>query len=477
MPYAHDDWWYLGDILYSGFDENGHHTLWRGLKETILSHYNGDTDRIGNTLGVVMLLFPKWISAILASLAFICTYFLSVRLSVIRPGEWTKLSVLSFFLVFLVIWQDHMFIQMYIFNYIIILPLFLYAIHLFICNNAKIWLVCIFGLILGAWHESFAVTFIIGALTSLVFYPKLRNIPRIASVIATVIGMIWLFIFPGIYGRANSHLELSYISLFISLILLSLIIFLYFYKPKEKKSSIIYIFTFAPCFVLIPVTIATHTPRVLSPVLFLAACSLTLFIFSRFSNEFSIKSILSKIIALILYSLVIIHLVSVCFETIKIKDSIEDLLKQSFANKYSAGPVFFDAHLPKDYSVFSLNRPDYNFFEYVFFLNSYINRKEHSNPIPEELKEYREELGTPLNGSKYIKLWKGHLISSYFYDQWGGVDFTVEYKYWKEKCKKNTALFQGSDDKSYVYIFPRVSMFANFLGDPIGVYNAESDKL
>ena len=176
FPYAADDWWYLSEILYKGTDLNGHHTMSMGLRESIEWHYLHDTSRIGNTLGAILLLVPKWLPQLVSSCSFCFGLWLMTKLAGIKKGETIKLIWFVFFVVFGVMWQEHMFTVMYAFNYIVVIPLYIGVILIFIRHETFRCLYAgILGLLLGVWHESYGLSFITSGIIVLLLNPSMRK--------------------------------------------------------------------------------------------------------------------------------------------------------------------------------------------------------------------------------------------------------------------------------------------------------------
>lgn len=478
FPFTHDDWWYWASALYNGVDCDGHHTIYDGIRECIIWHYQFDTSRIGNTLGIIFLLFPKWISAIITSIAFGLSYFLMSKLARINPGELKKLIVLTFILVFGFFWQDHMFTYFYAFNYIIILPIFLYAVYLFInSSRKKIWEAIFLGLLIGCWHESYAASFIAGGGILFLLSKKFRTKWHFAVLISLIIGITWHFIFPGVYERAGGLRKSIFWGIrflpYASCCLFTVILFFIsgFSKKWSKVSNQpLIVFTVSSSLVLIPVLILTQNARAVVPALFLSIPSLILFIEIILPKFFIIHSLKSRLFSLLLIILVFTHLISVCYETIRLKNSVESLISEASKDLYNGKVVFYQTHYPWNYSLTSLDRPDHNLLVPVMsWINTafplFINRPQLKSLIPIELKDFTSE-------HDGLNIWRGHIISSDVSDLQKD-NFLVKYKYWSENRPCYKAVFPGADGKEYIYILPQRSKIGRYMGDPIEVRYAE----
>lgn len=155
------------------------------------------------------------------------------------------------------------------------------------------------------------------------------------------------------------------------------------------------------------------------------------------------------------------HLISVCIDTVKIREAVNDLVTKSFDKGNSSEQIFFNSHYPQDYSILSLNRPDYNFFENAGWLKAYTNSLSH-NYLPEKIKDFREGLGTELNDG-YVN-YNGYIISSLPEDA-GHIKMYVKSGFFKEYIHCYNTPFTAADGREYVFILPIRSSIARLTYD------------
>lgn len=416
IPYVHDDWWYTGDILYLGVDDNGHHTIWQGLKECLKKHYAEDNSRIGNTLGIftIALMLPKWIWSAITSICFIVGYWMLIKLSGTKPGQIAKLALLTFFLVLLPLWQDYMLCHFYQFNYIVVIPIFLYAIIVFIkYNKVNVIGAFLLGILVGAWHESYAVALLSGCAASLLFLRRMRSKWRFAMLIGLLIGLSWHFIFGGSLYRAEDRFFPSSFIILTPALLISGFLLAYILHRKRMLSKLdgIYIFTISSTITLLIIAGSTYTVRAFMPALILLSAALTKLVASRFPKTVNDHSVISGIFSTILIAIISIHLLAVCDDAYKLRMSILDFQKEAFAKKDSSETIYYQSHLPSNYHRASLTRPSHNnFFNFTFIkyvLGDNIDRK----IMPKELLDYHGQ-GETIAATPDFAIWNGMIISN-----------------------------------------------------------------
>lgn len=483
MPRAHDDWWYLGDILYSGFDENGHHTLFLGIKECLKYHFNIDNSRLCNIVGTFFLVIPKWITSPFISITFILGYWLMTKVSGIKPGMVLPFLSMTFLYLFNTIWHDHMFTQIFAFNYVVGLPLFLFAIIIFFRNKPfKIWQAVFLGLFVGLWHESFGGTLVLGGALTYILYPSMRKKWRLLMLISAFAGIVWQFLLPGQYNRVEHIVSFSYIhyKLFIFIIPLIIYILLYILCLSSKKYKFLvrkplYPFVLVCCLFSFPVVNFTYIPRAVFPVSVMTICALTHF-FVPFFNRLKIKSHNIYIVLCIIFlTCIATNLISACIDTIRVKTSVNSLLVAAAKTRdYSKG-LFFQTHFPPDLLPTSLQLPDFSFFEYGEHIRGYLNYPQHIILIPDTLRYYSKGNGEVIDSNSSIRRFNGYFISEDTTDIYlkNGL---IKYNSFSEYRKVVTNPFIGADGNKYVYIMPLPSRLGMFMGEIIDFQKITVDE-
>ena len=470
-PFCHDDWWYLGEMLYFGADGNGHHDLWTGIKECVTAHYATDNSRIGNTIGIFMVLLPTWLTSTIKSFVIILSFWFMTKVSGIKVGEYGKLILLFFLIVFGIAWEEHMFSTMYSFNYLVIIPIFLYGANIFLNKTSfPIWEAVIIGLLIGAWHECYAVTLLGGGAVVLLFRIIPYSKERLALLISIAFGMIWLFAFPGAVQRANDHLDFTYLINIITVFVIIIIIFcLILIKSKFLRKNPTFVIGVVSFLMLMPLVLVVHNLRIIFPSLILIYCSVVIIASGWMPGFMKAKSIFSKTVFGILFIIISGHLVAVCYDTIRLNDSVKSIIRQISLTPKEEKIYVEDMFLPKDYSILSLNRPNFNGIENYRFISYIFGRTNPYVLLPKELEEYSDELGVSLGDSKNLKTWNGFIISNDISDS-NRSRITFKRRLINEIVHAYSIPFIGKDGKTYVWVFPSMTKKAKLFGNPEEVY-------
>lgn len=472
FPLSQDDWWFYGDIIHLGSDNNGHHTLYGGIMHCIKGHYTYDNSRVGNTMGTLMIALPRWINSTICSVAVVLSILSMIKLACIRIGEVTKLIILLFLFVFAIPWEEHFFSHIYAYNYIIIIPVFIYGLYLFINkDDTPIWTIVILGIIIGSWHESFAGTFIFGGGLLLCYRTVKVTKERIIFLISTCVGAIWLFAFPAVYSRASNYLDhrLLFQTGLISLV--CLVIFLEnVNRVKFIRTNPLLIIGISSFFMLAPLMFGYGAQRSILPSILVLICGFIVALsrwFPRFTTD---KSFWSLIISFLLFILTGVHLISVCIDTVRLREVADKVVKLAFENRdvEKESLIFTDALQPDDFSILSLNRPDESIFQNYVFLHRYIESDFHIKVSPAILKSYRKELGKPLKDSDEIEEWNGYLISLNPAESYPR-KMRVRRGFYRETVACHFTPFIGIDGNVYYWMFPQPNRLSRFFGKPTSI--------
>ena len=181
-----------------------------GVFQTIKSLYAENNSRLSNISTIVFLELPKIFYILIEIITFIIGFSLLVKLSDIKTYQWKKMTFFVFMFVFTPMWQQSMFSLDWAFNYIVPIPLLFGMIYITL-NSEKYSLTggIILGLLLGAWHESFALLYLAGSVFILISDVKWANKRRIFWFIAVLIGFLWLFFNPGSWTRVGTYYHLD----------------------------------------------------------------------------------------------------------------------------------------------------------------------------------------------------------------------------------------------------------------------------
>ena len=212
MPPLADDLWF-GSEIYTALQ--GGSEISEPVRDTWQLHYRYDNSRLANVVFVIFLLLPKFVGNIVAIMAFGATLYISYRLISQfseRPCSDKTVLIFLFLVTFALPWYDNMALECYQFNYIISTFLALCAVWMFFNSETgarfRPFLLFLFGLIVGGWHEGFSVPVFFALSACIVLFKKYRNLSNILLLLGIVGGMAWIFLSPASLSRLKDGADL-----------------------------------------------------------------------------------------------------------------------------------------------------------------------------------------------------------------------------------------------------------------------------
>lgn len=461
FPKADDDWWAWIDLTK------------RGVWGAMCHRTTFDVARIGNMLGMLLLLVPRWIPAALEAICFAVGFYFMTKVATIELGEWRKMALLAFLTWCFPMWENSMFSQMYAFNYIVPMPLLFGMIWMFINQDrCRLWIGVICGILLGLWHEGYAIAFVSGALLNMAVLRGAISKTRVILVISVLIGFSWLLFTPALMNRqdffkfkAGNIIQLWYSSIYFVYILTVLICLSVKKLRLRLQSSNLGLQLFAVASgILMPLVALTGIARAMMPCILITCCAFSVLLSKLFSEMSPIKKI---VFAALLTLFTSISLVATCIQTIKLRPMAE-FMERAYLDNLANGSVFGPICYPWNYPAVVLRRPDTELLlkgrGNASFLR-YLTDNEKLMIVPWELSEYKYGLGEPISRDSVVRLWEGHIISSQLSDTLIDV-VEVDYGLKKDFIHAETTSFKGADNREYVYILPYRTTLSTYLGAP-----------
>ena len=465
-PRFMDDWLFLDNIQEMG--------VWGTLKNRFII----DNSRIGNMLNIVLLKAPIFVARIIQCLGFSLGFLFMCLIMHPYIRSLRGLSLFVFLFLFTPSWDEQMFSQPFMFNYILPIPLLFGMIYCFFnSDKVPIWVGVLFGVLLGVWHESYGLTFISGCLTLwLIKRTKYSRIQKI-YIIAVAIGCLWLILNPGNWYRADIYYKFKFTSfktlifnwpyfLFIVIWIIAVL------SPKFHNIARNRIVAFSVGgFIFIPFVLISSAPRAAMPAILLCCCSLTILIRAMCKN---IRTYFKNIIAALLYIISCLHLGAVCHETTlqvdTYKSFVKAMLNAAPDEEYVFAPIRYSYQAP----CITLFKSGWDLMDPSKFNIAYIqiftDRDWDFLVIPEHLRNYRAGMGNPASSDSAIRIWEGEIVSSNLNDTIFSAAKTI-YKYSRkpEFSHIKKRMFRSSDGREYLYIYPRRSYFSRFMGEPVSI--------
>ena len=461
FPVGEDDWQFYKQI-------NRH-----GLIYCINSRFLNDNVRIGNFLGIFLLIVPKWIPATVCAFAFAFGLWIMTKVCNLKQYQWKALITLIFFIWTAPMWIDSMFSHMFAFNYIVPLPLLFGLIYLFQHpDKLPLWMGIILGILLGTWHEAYAIIFIVGAVLNFIVNHRINNRNSLLITVAVCVGFLWHFVSPAIFNRVSNYqisIGYKYIRVFHNWIYL-IYIFLWlicFYRIDRKLAKTpLQLFALGSG-VIFFIVLYTGIGRASMPSIFICCCAITVLL-KRILYYINIK--IKNVFALLLAFFTCSSMVAACIETIPIRRIADKIADIYFKSNYDQPYVFGEIYYPWNASRLALRRPD----PYILMPGEnnrrwlYYYTDKDVFIIPVELQDYSAGKGVKISDNPDLRLWKGHIVSSNVNDT-AYHHCHIDYGLRTEYTEIHRIIFNSNDGKPYVYILPKRSTISTYLGDPISI--------
>lgn len=187
MPKYLDDWAYM-----HSFSEMP--AFWT-------MHYESNNGRLANLTAMVLMSFPKWIGSGIALGGWAYVLFASWRLAGVDWRKWSGIPVSLALFGFLVPWRDHLGSLDFQCNYVYASAIAMLVLE-YLKNENKSWIPAfLMCLLLGAWHEGFAVPVGAGITVCMIRFPNLRIRKNFLALIGLFCGLLVVALSPGFQAR------------------------------------------------------------------------------------------------------------------------------------------------------------------------------------------------------------------------------------------------------------------------------------
>lgn len=448
-----------------------------GLWDTLVLVGQIDNSRIGNNLTIILLEAPYFISVVIEIIAFIAGFIMMLKISGVRFGNWRRLALFSFILVFGFQWSDNFLCKTYAFNYIVEIPLLFGLIYVYLYDTKiPTWAACILAIILGAWHETYGLAFLSGCVMYWLIGRKRPSKKQIIIFVFASLGAAWLIFNPGNWERADIFFNLRWESL--ALLAYGGTYFLYvvlwlcaFYNKRLRAKSVEpYMLFSLGAFVFIPFVILFDRTRAIAPSAFISICALTSII-PAFSRNWT--SILKTVIAVVLIAITIFHLTAVNIYAAKIFAKYRTFEQAIASTPTSHVYVFTPMEYTWQAPFYTLQRPSSCIFDPRLSPSGFLNVRYHGydyvDCLPQELKSYSGQ-GEIISDSGHIRQWNGHIVSDNLADTISGAAMTYyERSFAPEFSHIVKVPFTADNGTEYLFIYPKRSILSRYFGNPVSI--------
>lgn len=477
MPKYHDDYSYLqtltdwfhdqdipdategGDIFRAGFPL-------RGIADSWELRWNYDNTRLGNMLGVVMLLFPKWLGSLLSLIAWVFSMVASFTIAGVKIRNSALVSLGIILWGVFVPWNSHNGCLIFQYNYILSTGVTLGLLLLLGSGRGKAAVCFIYGMVVGAWHEAFSIPVLVGLGVSAVCFTTCRRQRIYWAMAGLAIGIAVLASAPGTAIRITG-IPTKFAPQKINLLLFNLPYFLFlvltFYKGirngwKEVLEKLI-VFCLASGAIPIMMSCVTVLEARVTWWSQIVAVIGILTLLAEYNRSYWDRYRLGNLIWL-----------CPCLLTVFIRFAVADVYAVRFhrlmsgaISSYRANPgvpVFTDVKPVDNLPFVAFKLPEVIIWgemrEQVRFLSAWSGERDFKI-LPSELRNVTGASGRQLEGDAGVREYKGALFTPVEGKDWPDYEliwFEADYDGRKRRSKAYVMkFFSEADGKEYYYLY------------------------
>lgn len=481
MPYTCDDYWYMTPLAdyYKGVDTSFPGTaLWDCWSD----HYANDNIRLANIVFTFTLLMPKFIPSILSGLFVGVMLWQSARLIGVSWRNPLMFMLLVFGISFMLPWYEEMLTQCFALNYVWSTALTLMLAMRFWSNKKQnIYLSLLLGFIVGVWHEGFSVPLLAGFATYLALNRGEINRQRIAMICAMVIGLLWLLSAPGLQANVGYKTKALQLSTVISKLLLYhaplLILLLSISIAAIRKNTRKLIFDprfvsfVAICVVGAALNVITNVGVRTGWMGYLFGIIATLYLWKNMKElryDYC-KSILKRILTIVISLFLLIHYVVVVYYTVKVKDEFECVIEKY--HESTDGLVFADVTYDYQASPLAWKKPYFESFTYdwvMYWKDMYFNDgAKQMRVIPTCLENTEGLRSQKVKGDNPFYIYNGYLYAPM--PECGFVEkdlfFEFDFGLTKKVLRCSNFKYTTSQGGEYYFSFPQRATVHRWFGE------------
>lgn len=481
FPYSCDDYWYMSSIAdyCKGIDRSfPAGDLWACW----VDHYYSDNIRLSNIVFTLSLLLPKFIPSLLSGLLVGIMVWQSGKLAGISWRNPLLIIIMTLMIMFLLPWYEEMLTQCFAFNYIWASALsLLLAMIFFAEKQPRFYMSLLLGVLLGAWHEGFAVPLLLGFVAYSVLSRRNVNPSRVAMMVGLMIGVLWLISAPGLQMKVGYNMVQLTMSAVINKMvlyhtpLLLMIVSIVVAMMRRTSRGILR----NPMLVaLIVVGISGSGLNFITNIgvrtgwvgyLFGIIATINIWHTMKGEKYVPMWSAVKKVSVVILGTFLLAHYVTVVYYTVKIRCENDYVLEQY--QKSPDGVVFADVTYDYEASPLAWKKPYFETFTYTlitYWLDGYYSHHDKRlRVIPACLQNASRLNGDKVAGDNPFMIYDGHLYASIKEgDKCNEEDYyDVDFGLTKKRLKFSNFNFVASNGELYYFAFPQRATMHLWIGE------------
>lgn len=448
----------ISDDLLFGFACRDY--LVDGLPLSLKSIFNGfsyayfnNNARLSNMVLVLMLLLPRIVAAIGSSLCLAYILIKGARLAGIEKSGYLCMAWTAYIVICLP-WADQLYLIAFQLNYIWSAAMALYIIAAFMQRDRhRILWPCIASVILGAWHEGFAVPTLLSMLTIAAFFKEYRTRQTATLLIALSLGMIYLFTSPTFRTSPTEYFQhrmaIVYPYLLPFVIALVISVYMLIRKQLSRQVMIKALSLMIPAFISAALMIYSQQGARVG-TLSIIYSGLTILMFVPKSNKY-------KTFAAVIFLLTAAHLIAVDLQAYKSYADTKRVL-----SIYAKSPdeiIYSDMTLRENAPWYCLQKPYYGWFAHnstLYFIEGFYSHFQHELLVlPSELKHFSTDKAEKIDGNASAYYYRGLTVLPIDIRHRTVRDFSADYGMGARNRQFMLMPFVcGADSCHYVWAYP-----------------------
>ena len=480
MPYTCDDYWYMTPLAdyCKGVDAS---FPGDALLNCWYDHYTTDNIRLSNVVFTLTLLLPKFIPSFLSGLLVGVTLWLSAKLTNISWRNPLLFILLAFGLSFALPWYEEMFTQCFALNYVWATALALMLALRFWSNKKQnIYISLFLGILVGIWHEGFAVPLLAGFVSYLILNRNEINRQRIVIVGAVLVGLLWLMSAPGLQANVGYKTNELQLSTTLSKLLLYhaplfiLALSILFAANKNNTRKLIFDSKFVSfviiCLVGVALNLVTNVGVRTGWMGYLFGIIATLYLWKNMKKQrYSYgKSVLKRVLTILISLFLLTHYIVVVYYSVKVRDEVDCVLERY--HESSDGLVFADVTYDYQVSPLAWKKPYFEIFTYdwvMYWNDMYFNNgTKQLRVIPTCLENSEYLQAEKVKGDNPFYIYNGYLFAPVA--ECGVLDkdlfFEIDFGLTKKVLRCSNFKYTTSQGGEYYFSFPQRSTVHRWFG-------------
>lgn len=421
--------------------------------------------RLPNLLMPLIILLPRWLTALVSGIALWWTMAVAARLGRFSDN-YLRYSLLVAGTMIAFPWTDQLYLLSFQAPYLWGAAMAVSIIYMILHRReSNPWISGILCFVMGFWHEAYAAAILGGVICLLIFRRSYRTRSIVAAAAGLSMGILtdalpslilgtWLQ-----WGFFEGRMMLLYPYLILTAIYLLWAAAAY--ARGSRRISVTELFLLESAIASAILTYYFKTGARIDGLGVICALTGMIMLLPQGFD----RSKLSRIVAMAILALIAIHLAAVdamCFRLRAETDYVVDQYRKN-PDQVIFAPVTFRRYAP----WYLLQKPHYDWFGHTAtvreFTLAYGTERHPLRVVPKELRGFSASQGTPMAGSADLISWHDHMLCP-AHPEAPGPWLNVDYGRGTRKLYFYIVPFRSeADGKDYLWFYPDQTLFEHII--------------